>query len=52
MQGVQCQAGPTQIAEVLTRAVGEMTRRSVSALVFVGDAMEESPTPSWARQGA
>jgi hypothetical protein len=43
MQRVQCESGMTQIGQVLTRAISETTRRSVSALVFVGDAMEEDP---------
>jgi hypothetical protein len=42
MRSVQCEAGPTQIEQVLTRAADETRRQPVSALVFVGDAMEES----------
>lgn len=41
MTGVFCLAGQTQIGKVLKHAVKETKRRKVSALVFVGDAMEE-----------
>jgi hypothetical protein len=43
MSSVQCESGPTQIEQILTRAANETRRQPVSALVFVGDAMEESP---------
>ena len=47
MSGLQCRGGLTQIGKVLAHARQEAARRSelgakVSALVFVGDAMEES----------
>lgn len=41
MTGVFCLAGRTQIGKVLTRAIKETRQKKVSALVFVGDAMEE-----------
>ncbi len=41
MTGVFCLAGRTQIGKVLKRAVKETREKKVSALVFVGDAMEE-----------
>src|SRR5208282_1660812 len=44
MQKVQCESGQTQIEQILTRAIGETIRRSVNALIFVGDAMEEDRT--------
>ncbi len=41
MTGVYCLAGHTQIAKVLSRAIKETKKHRVSALVFVGDAIEE-----------
>ena len=41
MRSVACAGGETQIERVLTHAVRETGKRKVSALVFVGDAMEE-----------
>ncbi len=41
MSGVHCLAGHTQIQRVLRHAAKESRRSRVSALVFVGDAMEE-----------
>jgi hypothetical protein len=41
MTSVFCLAGRTQIGKVLKRAVKETREKKVSALVFVGDAMEE-----------
>jgi len=41
MTGVFCLAGRTQLAKVLKRAAVETRQKKVSALVFVGDAMEE-----------
>lgn len=41
MTGVFCLAGRTQIGKVLQRAIKETKAEKVSALVFVGDAMEE-----------
>jgi len=42
MTGVMCRAGETQIARVLRHAVKQAAERRVHALVFVGDACEES----------
>jgi hypothetical protein len=42
MQAVRCEAGETQIANVLRHALAETKLRKVGALVFVGDAVEES----------
>lgn len=41
MAGVRCLGGQTQIIKVLRHAAAETERRKVSALVFVGDCMEE-----------
>ena len=43
MTAVRCAAGQTQIGRVLAHAVAEHGRGRVSALVFVGDCVEESP---------
>src|SRR5262245_6052968 len=43
MSQIVCNAGHTQIGKVLTHAKQEPTLLRVSALVFVGDAMEENP---------
>lgn len=43
MSQIMCEAGHTQIEKVLTHAQKETKLLKVSALVFVGDAMEESP---------
>lgn len=42
MTQVMCRAGETQIARVLRHAIRETKRQKVHALVFVGDACEES----------
>lgn len=42
MTAVGCRAGETQIEEVLQHALAETGRRKVSAVVFVGDCVEES----------
>jgi hypothetical protein len=42
MRRVTCAAGETQIERVLRHAAAETRARKVDALVFVGDAMEES----------
>lgn len=42
MTAVNCRAGETQIAKVLGHAIAETGRRKVSAIVFVGDCVEES----------
>ena len=41
MRQVRCEAGVTQIARVLDHAIQETGRAKVSALIFIGDAMEE-----------
>jgi len=41
MLGIQCLGGPTQIARVLDHACRETTKAKVSAMVFIGDAIEE-----------
>lgn len=41
MTTVSCLAGQTQIAKVLSHAVGETKVKKVDALVYVGDCMEE-----------
>ena len=43
MSQVMCRAGETQIEKVLSHASKETKLLKVSALVFVGDALEESP---------
>jgi hypothetical protein len=43
MSQIACEAGHTQIEKVLIHAKKETTLLRVSALVFVGDAMEENP---------
>jgi hypothetical protein len=43
MARVRCVAGETQIGKVLTHVTKETKVLPVSALVFVGDAMEENP---------
>jgi hypothetical protein len=42
MARIDCQGGRTQIGRVLRHAAGEAEAAPVSALVFVGDAMEET----------
>ena len=42
MQAVSCVGGETQIERVLAHALDETKKQRVGALVFVGDAMEES----------
>ncbi|MDA0368457.1 MAG: VWA domain-containing protein [Proteobacteria bacterium] len=42
MSGVFCLGGHTQIRKVLDHAIGEARSGKVSALVFVGDCMEEN----------
>jgi hypothetical protein len=41
MRSVHCIGGRTQIERVLTHAINETEKAKVSAVVFVGDAMEE-----------
>jgi len=43
MSSIMCRAGQTQIEKVLSHASKETKLLKVSALVFVGDALEESP---------
>jgi hypothetical protein len=43
MTRIECRAGSTQIGKILTHANRQTKLLQVSALVFVGDAMEESP---------
>jgi len=43
MSQIMCAAGETQIGKVFTHAQKETKLLQVSALVFVGDAMEENP---------
>ena len=43
MTKIMCESGHTQIEKVLLHAKKETTLLKVSALVFVGDAMEENP---------
>lgn len=42
MLGIRCQGGYTQIGKVLNHANRETTKAKVSALVFIGDAIEEN----------
>ena len=42
MSRIDCRGGPTQIAKILAHARRENERFRVGALVFIGDAMEES----------
>ena len=40
---VQCEGGHTQIARLLRHALAEHRKRAIRALVFIGEAVEESP---------
>ena len=42
MEKIDCRGGRTQIGKVLKHTLNENTKRPVSALAFVGDAMEEN----------
>ncbi len=42
MVKIDCRGGHTQIGKVLTHALKETAREAVDALVYIGDAMEES----------
>jgi hypothetical protein len=44
MMKVECKTGYTQVEKVLAHARKENSRQKVQAVVFVGDAMEETPT--------
>jgi hypothetical protein len=41
MSRVSCVGGETQIERILSHAITETTRQKVSAVIFIGDAMEE-----------
>lgn len=41
MTGIQCMGGHTQIGKMLSHARAEHARQKISAVVYVGDAMEE-----------
>ena len=41
MLGIACLAGQTQISKILRHAVKETTQQQVSALIYIGDAIEE-----------
>jgi hypothetical protein len=43
MATVHCEGGHTQIARLLRHAMGEHRKIALRALVFIGDAVEESP---------
>jgi hypothetical protein len=43
MTGIECRGGNTQISRVLTHIKHEIASGQVSAVVYVGDAMEENP---------
>ena len=43
MAGVHCEGGHTQIGRLLEHALCEHRKSPVRALVFIGDALEESP---------
>lgn len=43
MGTVQCEGGHTQIARLLRHALDEQRKTPLQALVFIGDAIEESP---------
>jgi hypothetical protein len=51
MSGIDCQGGNTQIGKVLSEARREAVSSGVRAVVFVGDAMEESVDDLCARAG-
>ena len=51
MERIQCRTGRTQIGKVLAHALRANAARTVQALVFVGDAMEESIDDLCAKAG-
>ncbi|MGE0230941.1 MAG: hypothetical protein AB7O39_01565 [Flavobacteriaceae bacterium] len=51
MSRIACQGGHTQIRKILAHAVREAERSPVSALVYIGDAMEEPIDTLCARAG-
>lgn len=42
MSGIQCQGGRTQISKAFAHARAEHARRRINAVIYVGDAVEES----------
>jgi hypothetical protein len=44
MRRTACEAGSTQIGKVLSHARAEHAREKVAAVIFVGDAVEETPS--------
>jgi hypothetical protein len=52
MEKIDCRGGHTQIGRILDHARNESDRKKVQALVFVGDAMEESLDDLCAGAGA
>jgi len=42
MIGIECRGGQTQISKILNHAHRETDKQKVSALIFIGDAMEEN----------
>jgi hypothetical protein len=52
MEKIDCRGGHTQIGKVLAHARSETEKQKVQALVFVGDAMEESIDDLCAAAGA
>jgi hypothetical protein len=51
MTGIACRGGYTQIGKVLAHARREHSRHTINALVYVGDAMEESVDDLAAKAG-
>lgn len=51
MSAIDCRGGQTQIAKVLAHARRESDKAKIAALIFVGDAMEESLDKLCARAG-
>ena len=51
MEGIDCRGGHTQIRKVLSHARHETEKAKVQALVYVGDAMEESVDDLCTRAG-
>lgn len=51
MRSITCRSGETQIGKVLAHVANETVATSVGALVFIGDACEESPDVLIARAG-
>jgi hypothetical protein len=51
MRKIDCREGRTQIGKILSHARSETAKAKVAAVVFVGDAMEESPDTLCARAG-